>query len=93
MCSEYTITIRADSMPSPQDIALYLQAEVLGINKVKDNLVTANELVELTGFSKSTILAKCKHLNVGSVGKSLYNKDDAIRALSAKRKVGAKRRN
>lgn len=93
MCSEYTITIRADSMPSPQDIALYLQAEVLGINKVKDNLVTANELVELTGFSKSTILAKCKHLNVGSVGKSLYNKDDAIRALSVKRKVGAKRRN
>ena len=93
MCSEYTITIRADSMPSPQDIALYLQAEVLGINKVKDNLVTANELVELTDYSKSTILAKCKHLNVGSVGKSLYNKDDAIRVLSAKRKVGAKRRN
>ena len=93
MSSEYTITIRASDMPNPQDIALYLQAEVLGINKVKDNLVTANELVEITGYSKSTILAKCKHLNVGSVGKSLYNKDDAIRVLSAKRKVGAKRRN
>ena len=93
MSSEYTITIRASDMPNPKDIALYLQAEVLGINKVKDNLVTANELVEITGYSKSTILSKCKHLNVGSVGKSLYNKDDAIRALSVKRKVGAKRKN
>lgn len=93
MCSEYTITIRADSMPSPQDIALYLQAEVIGINKVKDNYVTANELVEITGYSKSTILSKCRHLNVGSVGKSLYNKDDAIRVLSAKPRAGRKRVN
>ena len=93
MSSEYTITIRASDMPNPKDIALYLQAEVLGINKVKDNLVTANELVEITGYSKSTILSKCKHLNVGTSGKSLYDKDAAIAALSAKNKVGRKRQN
>lgn len=93
MTSEYTITIRAPAMPNPKDIALYLQAEVLGINKVKQALVTANELVEATGFSKSTILAKCKHLNVGTIGKSLYDKDAAIAALSAENKRGRKRKN
>lgn len=35
MTNEYTITIRAPVMPNPVDIALYLQAEVLGINKVR----------------------------------------------------------
>ncbi len=69
MTNEYTITIRAPVMPNPTDIALYLQAEVLGINKVRQTLVTANDLVGLTGFSKSTILTKCKHLNIGTIGK------------------------
>ena len=93
MTNEYTITIRAPVMPNPKDIALYLQAEVLGINKVRQTLVTANELAEITGFSKSTILSKCKHLNVGTIGKSLYDKDAAIAALSSKNKTGRKRQN
>ena len=93
MTSEYTITIRAPVMPNPKDIALFLQAEVLGINKVRQTLVTANELAEITGFSKSTIRDKCKHLNVGTIGKSLYDKDAAISALSANNKVGRKRQN
>ncbi len=93
MTNEYTITIRAPVMPNPTDIALYLQAEVLGINKVRQTLVTANDLVKLTGFSRSTILTKCKHLNVGTIGKSLYDKDAAIKALSSKNKVGRKREN
>lgn len=93
MTNEYTITIRAPVMPNPKDIALFLQAEVLGINKVRQTLVTANELAEITNFSKSTVLSKCKHLNVGTSGKSLYDKDAAIAALSAKNKTGRKRQN
>ena len=93
MTNEYTITIRAPVMPNPKDIALFLQAEVLGINKVRQTLVTANELAEITGVSKSTILAKCKHLNVGTIGKSLYDKDAAIAALSSNNKTGRKRKN
>lgn len=93
MTNEYTITIRAPVMPNPVDIALYLQAEVLGINKVRQTLVTANELAEVTGLSKSTIREKCKHLNVGTIGKSMYDKDSAIAALSTQNKVGRKRKN
>jgi hypothetical protein len=80
-------------MPNPSDIALYLKAEVLGINKVQDKLISAPELAKLTGFCKTTILSKCKHLNVGTVGKAMYNKDAAIAALSANNKVGRKRKN
>lgn len=93
MTSEYTITIRAPTMPNPSDVALYLKAEVLGINKVQDKLVSAPELAQLTGFCKSTILTKCKHLNKGTSGKAMYNKDDAIAALSAQSKAGRKRKN
>ncbi len=93
MTNEYTITIRSAEWPSPKDIATYLQAEVLGITKVRDCLVTANELAEITGLSKSTILTKCKHLNMGTIGKSMYDKDAAIAALSANNKVGRKRKN
>lgn len=93
MTSEYTITIRAPVMPNPSDIALYLKAEVLGINKVQGKLISAPELAELTGFCKSTILSKCKHINEGTSGKAMYNKDKAIAALSAQNKAGRKRQN
>lgn len=95
MTSEYTITVLAERMPNASEVFLGIKAKIKNISEVECKPLSISELSKLTGVSRGTVDAKCKHLkNHGTEGKKRYNKQDALSAINGvKTSVGRPRKN
>lgn len=84
MTQKYTIEIIADTPPRLCLGDVLAGGQVVGIACANDepDIVSASWLADRLTLSKSTIINRCANLNIGTGGKHLYHREQAIAMLT-----------
>lgn len=90
----YTIEIIADAPPRLCLGDVIAGGQIVGINCANDepDIVSAAWLADKLTLSKSTIVNRCININIGTNGKHLYNREQAIALLTTSTPKRGRRR-
>ena len=94
MSNRYTIEIIADAPPRLCLGDVIAGDQIVGINCANDepDIVSAAWLADKLTLSKSTIVNRCININIGTNGKHLYNREQAIALLTTSAPKRGRRR-
>lgn len=91
--AEYVITVEADRPPEVLLGQKLLGGKVTGLNLGKCKLVSAAELAKKYGLSTTTVRSKLAVINQGTIGKHLYDPEQADALLTMHHRRGRARKN
>lgn len=91
--SKYALILESDVPPNIEIGQTLGGAVVKELKEVEDVLVSASQLAKKYSLSVPTIRDRLASINLGTIGKALYNPREAHALLIAKSKIGRPRAN